>query len=121
MERLSDVLPVSFFWMVYYALVAIDCFAVWQVSTDSVALGLSLVELSLDEFANWPVAVLAVSFRVAVVAKRNGLCAAEGFGDYVVLMGSGVFALKAFCHEREFTMGGESSSKRIGGFCWDRV
>ena len=87
----------------------------------AVSLGFALLELSFDELAEWPVAIFAVSFWVAVVAKGNGFGAAEGFGDYVVLMGSGGIALEAFRHEREFTIGGWRCGKRIESFFWDGV
>jgi hypothetical protein len=91
------------------------------MTADAVSLGFAFLELSFDELAEWPVAIFAVSFWVAVVAEGNGLRPTKGFRDYVVLMGSGVFALKAFGHEREFTIGGWRCGKGIECFFWDGV
>lgn len=85
-------------WVVDDAFVWGSHFAVGEVASDSVALGFAFFELSFNEFASRPVAVFAVGLRVAVIAKGNGLCAAEGFGDYVVVMGRWFLALKAFRH-----------------------
>ena len=57
-----------------------------------------------------------MGLRVAVVAKGNGACAAEGLGDDVVVMSRGFLALKASSHEREFTVGEGNGGKGIESF-----
>ena len=98
MKRLSDVLPVSFFWVLDDAVILICHSAVGGIAPYVIALGFAFLELSFDELAEWPVAIFAVSFWVAVVAQGNGLGATEGKGYYVVPVSSWSVALKAFRH-----------------------
>lgn len=117
MQALSDILPVSFGWVLDYALVTIDHLTVGQHPADAIALGFAFFKLSFDERADWPVAFFAVSFWVAAVAQGDGFCTTEGLWDYMVLMGGDFATLKAFSHGREFTMGKGNGGKGIESFC----